>query len=68
MRGKNSTQVRFSNKDDENNPNVTEVGNGIMVVYLGEYNLPFNTVVKAKLVFRDDSVSYISVTKDIDAL
>lgn len=68
VRGKNSTQMRFSNKDDENNPNVTEVGNGIMIVYLGEYNLPFNTVVKAGLVFRDDSVSYISVTKDIDAL
>lgn len=68
VRGKNSTQVRFSNKDDEDDPNVTEVGNGIMIVYLGEYNLPFNTVVKAELVFRDDSVSYISVTKDIDAL
>lgn len=68
VRGKNSTQVLFSNKDDENNPNVTEVGNGIMIVYLGEYNLPLNTVVEANLVFSEGSLSYISVTKIIDSL
>ena len=68
VRGKNSTQVRFSNKDDENDPNVTEVGNGIMIVYLGEYNLPLNTVVEANLDFSEGSLSYISVTKIIDSL
>ena len=68
VKGKNSTQVRLSDKDDENNPNVIELGTGIMTVYLGEYNLPLNTVVEANLVFREGSLSYISVTKIIDSI
>ncbi len=68
VKGKDSNQVRLSNKNDEKNPNVIIIGNGIMIVYLGEYYQPLNTVVKANLVFSQGSLSYISVTKEIDSI